>query len=237
MARQNGRFEQPFDSLDENDKEAQDELNALMIMARDQGRLHYENVVHNTHDADFLPVQQVNGSTLRLDYGVGKDASGLEQIIREVVKSSVNDEIEHLETHMGLPAGSPRSITTLSKYAITVDHLGRIGMVIQLPPCWYTSEVITGRIDYFLFYYRFSSSFLSTMIEDCLVTSAVFSSVVMDGLNEDKLLATVHNEYSIGLDGETYEQVEERQEKIDDIFEKALQDYESKSVRGESIVS
>ncbi|KAJ9657963.1 hypothetical protein H2201_007970 [Coniosporium apollinis] len=203
MARQNGRFEQPFDSLDENDKEAQDELNALMVMARDQGRLHYENVVHNTHDADFLPVQQVNGSTLRLDYGVGKDASGLEQIIREVVKSSVNDEIqidgiaavvqEHLETHMGLPAGSPRSITTLSKYAITVDRLGRI-----------------GRIDYFLFYYRFSSSFLSTMIEDCLVTSAVFSSVVMDDLDEDKLLATVHNEYSIGLDGETYEQVEER---------------------------
>lgn len=99
MVQQNGRFEQFFSSLDKNDNEAQDELNAVMIMARDQGRLHYENVVHNARDTHFVPVQQVNGSTSRLDYGVGKDASGLEQIVRDVVKSSVKDDIVCAHPH------------------------------------------------------------------------------------------------------------------------------------------
>lgn len=138
---------------------------------------------------------------------------------------------DHLEGFMDLPVNKPGRITTSSGYTITVDRLGRIGMVIQASPCWHTSEVITGRIDYFLFYYRFSSSSLSTMVEDCLVTSAVFSSVVMDDLNEDELLATVHNEYAVGLDGETCEQVKERQEKINGIFEKVFEDFKSKSAR------
>ncbi|EON68563.1 hypothetical protein W97_07821 [Coniosporium apollinis CBS 100218] len=224
MVQQNGRFEQIFISLDKNDNEAQDELIGLMIMARDQGRLHYEKVVHNAaRDADFLPVQQVNGSTSRLDYGVGKDASGFEQIVRDVVKSFVKDDIidvittvvqDHFEDLMDLPVNKPGSIIKSSQYAITVDRLGRI-----------------GRIDYFLFYYRFRSSSLSTKVEDCLVTSAVFSSVVMDDLNEDELLATVHNEYAMGLEGETCEQIKERQEKINGIFEKVFEDFKSKSAR------
>ena len=85
-----------------------------------------------------------------------------------------------------------------------------------------TAKVITGRFDYTLGHYKFSSTFLSTLVEDCLITSAVFSSVVAKDLTEDDVMTIAWNEYS--SKGTADVQDKARQEEIERIFKQALED-------------
>lgn len=65
-----------------------------------------------------------------------------------------------------------------------------------------------------MYYYKYTSSVLTTVAEDCLVTSLVISSVDVKGLDDNDVRVIVQNNYSGKLDNETEEQSAVRLEKI-----------------------
>jgi hypothetical protein len=71
-----------------------------------------------------------------------------------------------------------------------------------------------GRIDFYMYYYKYTSQALITVAEDCLVTSLVISSVDISDLDENDIRVIVQNNYSGQLAGETDDQSDERQQNI-----------------------
>ena len=71
-----------------------------------------------------------------------------------------------------------------------------------------------GRIDFYMYYYKYTSQALITVAEDCLVTSLVISSVDISDLDENDIRVIVQNNYSGQLAGETDDQSNERQQNI-----------------------
>lgn len=65
-----------------------------------------------------------------------------------------------------------------------------------------------------MYYYKYTSNALTSVAEDCLVTSLVISSVDIKDLDENDVRVIVQNNYSGKLEGETDEASNARLEKI-----------------------
>ena len=65
-----------------------------------------------------------------------------------------------------------------------------------------------------MYYYKYASSSLTSVTEDCLVTSLVISSVDVSNLDENDIRVIVESNYSGQLEGETNEASDKRLEKI-----------------------
>jgi hypothetical protein len=81
------------DNQDEKKKEANDALNALMVMAEDKARLHYESVVNNALDAKLVPVHKVITKIKSINCGVSKDAEGLKKNLGDTIGKFVHGQV------------------------------------------------------------------------------------------------------------------------------------------------
>lgn len=80
-----------------------------------------------------------------------------------------------------------------------------------------------------MYYYKYTSSALTTIAEDCLVTSLVISSVDVKDLDDNDVRVVLQRNYSGKLANETAEQSSERLDKM----VKLITDAVSKSKGGE----
>ncbi|KAN0072623.1 hypothetical protein V8E54_009552 [Elaphomyces granulatus] len=192
-----------IDHQEEKKKQAQDALNALVTVAKDKAIIHYQTVISNARDAKLLPIHHVVTTMQQTYCGISKNPAGLKQSIGNAVKNFVKGEIvdglaaiasEALDTLMGSVISNS---SEYSNYTITVGKLGGI-----------------GRIDFYMYYYKYTSQALITVAEDCLVTSLVISSVDISDLDENDIRVIVQNNYSGQLAGETDDQSNERQQNI-----------------------
>jgi hypothetical protein len=81
------------DNQEEKKKEANDALNALMVMAEDKARLHYESVVNNALDAKLVPVHKVITKIKSINCGVSKNADGLKKNLGDTIGNFVHGQI------------------------------------------------------------------------------------------------------------------------------------------------
>jgi hypothetical protein len=199
------------DGQDEKKKEAQDALNALMTVAKDKEVIHYQKVITDALDAKLLPIHRVVTRMQKVYCGVSKDPSGLKSSIGDAVKNFVKGEIvdglaaiasEALDTLMGSVAANS---SEFSSYTITVGKLGGV-----------------GRIDFYMYYYKYTSQALTSVAEDCLVTSLVVSSVDVKDLDENDIRVIVQSNYSGKLEGETEEQSNARLQNIVKLITSAI---------------
>ncbi|ORY17164.1 hypothetical protein BCR34DRAFT_449133, partial [Clohesyomyces aquaticus] len=168
----------------EKKKEAQDALNALVVMAEDKAHIHYQSVINDALDAKLVPVHKVITKMQQINCGVSKDATGLKQNIEGSIKNFVKGQIvdglvaiasQALDTLMGNVSGNRSEFTS---YAITVGGLGGL-----------------NRIDFYMFYYKYTSKSLTAVTEDCLVTSLVISSVNVKDLEPNDIKVIIQNQY------------------------------------------
>ena len=73
-----------------------------------------------------------------------------------------------------------------------------------------------------MYYYKYTSDALTSVAEDCLVTSLVISSVDIKDLDENDVRVIVQNNYSGKLEGETDEESNARLEKIVNLITDAV---------------
>jgi hypothetical protein len=106
-------------------------------------------------------------------------------------------------------------------YFITVGQLGGIGKLEK----FFYFDMLTffqGRIDFYMFYYKYTSKSLSEVTSDCLITSLVISSVDPGELNGNDVSVILENNYSAKAQGETDEMVKDRLEKIKELIMKEI---------------
>ena len=65
-----------------------------------------------------------------------------------------------------------------------------------------------------MYYYKYTSQAITTVAEDCLVTSLVISSVDVTNLDENDIRVIVESNYSGKLEGETDDASNKRLENI-----------------------
>ena len=73
-----------------------------------------------------------------------------------------------------------------------------------------------------MYYYKYTSQALTSVAEDCLVTSLVVSSVDVKDLAENDIRVIVQNNYSGKLEGETDEQSNARLQNIVKLITSAI---------------
>jgi hypothetical protein len=81
------------DNQDEKKKEANDALNALMVMAEDKARLHYESVINNALDAKLVPVHKVITRIKSINCGVSKNTEGLKKNLGDTIGNFVHGQV------------------------------------------------------------------------------------------------------------------------------------------------
>nr|POF19956.1 hypothetical protein CFP56_52205 [Quercus suber] len=82
-----------FDNQEEKKKEANDALNALMTMAEDKAKLHYQEVISSALDAKKVPVRKVIVRLSNIHCGVSKNADGLKDTLSGTIRNFVKGEI------------------------------------------------------------------------------------------------------------------------------------------------
>ncbi|KAH0559935.1 hypothetical protein GP486_003541 [Trichoglossum hirsutum] len=171
-------------------------------------------------DTKLLPIHHVVTKMQRIHCGVSKDPSGLKKNIGDAVKDFVKGEIvdglaaianEALDVLMGNVSANS---SELSNYTITVGKLGGI-----------------GRIDFYMYYYKYTSSALTSVAKDCLVTSLVISSVDIRGLDENDIRVIVQSNYGSKLPNKTDDEANKRLQNIVKLIVDDLKSSKSSKVR------
>jgi hypothetical protein len=110
-----------------------------------------------------------------------------------------------------------------TSYSITVGQLGGVGKLQGLSlSVMICLQFTTGRIDFYMFYYKYTSASLTQVTEDCLITSLVLSSVDPKELDANDINVILENNYSAKAPGETDEAVNKRLEKIKELVMKEI---------------
>ncbi|KXS94034.1 hypothetical protein AC578_1707 [Pseudocercospora eumusae] len=189
----------------EKRREAEDVLNTLIAVAEDKARIHQSKVAKFPIDGEILPVEKIVGKLHMVHCGVKKDPASVKQVMRECLRNRVREDIID-----GLTAVTLQSVERLTdvingkksseliSYAVVLGKPGGI-----------------GRLDCYFFYYRFGSTTIASVAEDCLITSLVFSSVDSSRLHANDLCRLVEPAYSASLPNEQYETTRQRTKSIE----------------------
>lgn len=101
---------------------------------------------------------------------------------------------------------SSKNSSEFTSYAITIGNTGSI-----------------GRIDIYMFYYKFASPHVARMLSNCLITSLVVSMVEPSKLRLDDVRALAKAPYSSPLPGESEREADERLERIENLLVQVTQ--------------
>ncbi|PPJ59799.1 hypothetical protein CBER1_04342 [Cercospora berteroae] len=189
-------------------REMEDVLNRLVVLAEVKATTHYQRVSTNPIDGDVLPIDKilrrlhVAHCCVKRDAGAAREA--IEQYLGRYLKPEIIEGLTAViaETLDQLMSSiSTKSSSEVTSYAITIGKAGGI-----------------GRIDCYLFYYKFQSPELSSILDNCLVTSLIVSAVSPSKLHFEHLAPLAMAPYSSPLPGESDEKADARLEKIQNML-------------------
>ncbi|EME86460.1 uncharacterized protein MYCFIDRAFT_206826 [Pseudocercospora fijiensis CIRAD86] len=188
-------------------REAEDVLNTLVAVAEDKARIHQRKVARSSVDAEILPVEKIVGKLHMVHCGVKKDPTSIKQVLRECLQSRVREDMVsspwRKNRWLDRNVTDGRTSSELISYAVVLGNTDAL---------WLTS---TGRLDCYFFYYRFGSTTITSVAEDCLITSLVFSSVDSSRLHANDIRRLVESAYSAPLPNEQYETSRHRTKMIE----------------------
>jgi hypothetical protein len=185
MGNQLTKFINDLDGQEVKKQEAMDALEALKDACDANIKLHYMNVVSDAMDTKILPVHKV----INKDYGTycsyAKNSDKLPKELNSAIGYFVKgDVMEGLKTTITstlnkLVSNISGSSTEVSSYAITAGPIGGV-----------------TRVDYYFYYYKFTSASLSDVSEDVLAYSCIISSVDIKDLTSNDVAVLVQTSYA-----------------------------------------
>ncbi|KAM3422346.1 hypothetical protein BST61_g2705 [Cercospora zeina] len=194
-------------------REMEDVLSRLVELAGVKATTHFHRVSTNPIDEDILPIDKILRRFHVAHCCVKRDAGAAQEVIQQYLGRYLKPEIiegltavitETLDRLM-LSTSTKNSSEVIS-YAITIGKAGGI-----------------GRIDCYMFYYRFQSPDLSSILENCLVTSLIVSAVSPSKLHFENLPLLARAPYSSPLPGESDEKADARLVKIENMLLSEMQ--------------
>ncbi|KAF2214534.1 hypothetical protein CERZMDRAFT_95797 [Cercospora zeae-maydis SCOH1-5] len=194
-------------------REMEDVLSRLVVLAEVKASRHYHRVSTNPIDEDILPVDEilrrfhVAHCCVKRDAGAARDV--IEQYLGRYLKPEIIEGLTAVITETLdrlMLSTSTKNSSEITSYAITIGKAGGI-----------------GRIDCYMFYYKFQSPDLSSILDNCLVTSLIVSAVSPSKLHFENLSPLAKAPYSSPLPGESNEKAGARLAKIENMLLSEMQ--------------
>ncbi|KAL1842721.1 hypothetical protein VTJ49DRAFT_4359 [Mycothermus thermophilus] len=197
-------FIDTVDQQDEKKKTANDALNSLMDLCDVKSKAFFDEIVSKTasEGARLLPIDKVTAKDYQTYCNFSKGAESTAQEINNAIGSFVKGEIlKGLTTT--ITSEIQRLIGSVSAnkserrgYVIAVGHLGGV-----------------YRVDYFLYYYKFTSQAITSVCQEVLLQCWAISSVDVKQLNANTLDVILQQGYT-QEEGETEEAFYNRLKKL-----------------------
>ncbi|TFY66384.1 hypothetical protein EVG20_g4706 [Dentipellis fragilis] len=173
-----------LEGKDQQEKEANDALNALMQVATDRQTLFYEHISSPAFDPGLVPMHKVIYKYQNIQCSVGQNPDGITKEITDTMGNFIDGDVAKGVTNivnscLGFLFGNyAANASSTTMYTLTTGSLGGL-----------------ARIDTDLYSYEYTSSTLSTITKNVLVCSIVISSADVTGLNKNDMSAIVQTLY------------------------------------------